>query len=198
MAESLPESPELRRSPEEWLAEVQRFQRDGELFEAYVLAQQGLGQHPDDWALRENFGLLLSLAQDLPSANEQLRAAMRLAPQAPGPYFSLAGVLALQGQNDEAVKYYRESLRLEPDNFHAWIRLGIVELNRRRFQEAIQHLRAAIRAKPDSVAARMYLGGVLMQEQRRTEAQELFREVLRLEPNNAEARRLLHAAGAPD
>jgi tetratricopeptide (TPR) repeat protein len=157
--------------------------------------RRAVATHPDDWMLHENLGLLLSMAQDLSGANEQLGEAIRLIPHAPGPHFSLAGVLALQGRTDDAVKHYRECLRLSPDNFGALTRLGILELSRRRFPEAIAYFQAAIRAKPDSVSARMYLGGALFQEQRRAEAQEQFRAVLRLEPGNTEARRLLQEAG---
>jgi tetratricopeptide (TPR) repeat protein len=157
--------------------------------------RRGVAAHPRDWMLRENLGLLLSMARDMAGANEQLREAIRLMPHAPGPYFSLAGVLALQGQTEEAVKYYQECLRLAPDNFGALTRLGIVELSRRRFPDAIAYFHAAIRAKPDSVSARMYLGGALFQEKRAVEAQEQFREVLRLEPENNEARRLPQTAG---
>jgi tetratricopeptide (TPR) repeat protein len=153
--------------------------------------RQAVARHPDDWQLRENLGLLLSLSEDLPRAVEQLRSAIKLMPQAPGPYFSLGGVLALQGQADEAIQNYRECLRLEPDNFHAWMRLGIVELDRRRYDVAIRYLRAAILAKPDSVSARLYLGAALLRQNQRREAQEQLEEVLRLEPDNAEARRLL-------
>jgi len=157
--------------------------------------RRAVATRPDDWMLHEDLGLLLSMAQDMSGANEQLQEAIRLMPHAPGPHFSLAGVLALQGRTDDAVKQYQECLRLAPDNFGALTRLGILELSRRRFSDAIAYFQAAIRAKPDSVSARMYLGGTLMQEQRRAEAQEQFREVLRLEPENAEARRLLQAAG---
>lgn len=157
--------------------------------------QRAVATHSGDWMLRENLGLLLSMAQDLGGATEQLRAAMGLMPHAPGPHFSLAGVLALQGQTDEAVKQYQECLRLAPDNFGALTRLGIVELSRRRFPDAIAYFRAAVRVKPDSVSARMYLGGAFLQEQRPVEAREQFREVLLLEPNNAEAGRLLEVSG---
>jgi tetratricopeptide (TPR) repeat protein len=157
--------------------------------------RRAVAAHPDDWELRENLGLLLSFARDMPGAQEQLQAAIRLMPHAPSAHFSLAGVLALQGRHDEAIRHYRECLRLKPDDFHAWMRMGIVEIERRNFAESASHLRAALRAKPDSVAARMYLGGALLQLQQRAEAQTQFREVLKIEPNNAEARQLLQTAG---
>lgn len=152
--------------------------------------QAAVASFPDDWELRENLGLLLSMAHDLPASVEQLRAAVRLMPSAPGAHFSLASVLALQGQTDEAIREYHESIRLEPNNFHAWVRLGIVELERRRFSEAVTHLQRAIAAKPDSISARMYLGGTFLQLKRNAEAVAQFDAVLRLEPNNAEAARM--------
>lgn len=156
-----------------------------------------VGRYPDDWDLRENLGLVLSMAGDLEGAARELRSAIRLMPEAPSSHFSLAGVLAGQGKTDEAIADYLESIRLEPNNFDAWIRLGIIEFQRRRFTAAIPHLREAIQSKPDSISARMYLGGTFLQLKRNAEAAGQFNAVLQLEPDHAEAKRLLRLAGRP-
>src|SRR4051812_11728059 len=50
---------ELRR-PEEWLAEVRRLEREGELFRAYDMARQGLEHFPDDLPLKHRAVLCLA------------------------------------------------------------------------------------------------------------------------------------------
>src|SRR5437660_9494368 len=53
-AEALPET------PDEWVAEVRRCEREGELFRAYDLARQGLAAFPDDLRLKHRAVLCLA------------------------------------------------------------------------------------------------------------------------------------------
>jgi len=46
--------------PEDWLAEVRRLEREGELFRAYDLARQGLEEYPDNLALKRRAVLCLA------------------------------------------------------------------------------------------------------------------------------------------
>ena len=48
------------QSPDGWLAEVRRCEREGELFRAYDLAQQGLASFPDDLRLKHRAVLCLA------------------------------------------------------------------------------------------------------------------------------------------
>lgn len=174
--------------------EVNRLRASGSPAAAKIQAAQVLeavSHHPDDWELRETAGVLLSLAQEMPRAIEQLQAAIRLMPQAPSPTFSLAGILALQGRHDDSIRLYRECLRFVPDSFEVLIRIGIVELGQRRFPEAIQDFREAIKSKPDSVAARIRLGAALLQTGDKKAARGQFQEVIKLEPENTEAQEFL-------
>jgi hypothetical protein len=52
--------PAVPQRPEEWLAEVRRFEREGELFRAFDLARQALEQFPDDLALMHRAVLCLA------------------------------------------------------------------------------------------------------------------------------------------
>jgi hypothetical protein len=54
------ETPATSRTRQEWLAEVRRYERDGELFRAYDLARQGLEQYPDDLQLKHRAVLCLA------------------------------------------------------------------------------------------------------------------------------------------
>jgi tetratricopeptide (TPR) repeat protein len=151
-------------------------------------------KYPQDWQLRYNAGVLLSLTGDYARATEELQAAIRLLPLAPDPYYSLAGMLAFQKKNEEAIALYKDALRFG-QNFDVLVRLGFVELDQRKYDDAIGHLRAAIRVKPDSVGARLKLGAAFLQTNKPMKAREQFRQILKIEPENAGARELLKRAG---
>ena len=64
----------LPKSPEEWLAEVNRCERNGELFRAYDIAMQGLIEHPDALALRHRAVLCLASTGATRQAAEKFAA----------------------------------------------------------------------------------------------------------------------------
>jgi tetratricopeptide (TPR) repeat protein len=156
---------------------------------------QAVAKYPNDWELRHNAGVLLSLANDFPRAREQLREAIRLMPYAADPYFALAGALAFQGRNHEAIEMYEECLRHDPNSFDVLIRLALVESEQSQFAKAIVHLESALRANPESVVARIHLGNAWLQQGNQGKAREQFQEALKIEPGNSEVQRLLKSAG---
>jgi class 3 adenylate cyclase len=73
--EVLNEAPRLSpKSPEEWLAEVNRCERDAELFRAYDIAMQGLIEHPDALALKHRAVLCLASTGATRQAAEKFAA----------------------------------------------------------------------------------------------------------------------------
>ena len=50
----------VRAGPEEWLTEVRRCEREGELFRAFDLARQGLAWFPEDLKLKHRAVLCLA------------------------------------------------------------------------------------------------------------------------------------------
>jgi hypothetical protein len=58
---------------EEWLAEVNRCEREGELFRAYDVATQGLIEHPNALALKHRAVLCLASTGATHQAVENLR-----------------------------------------------------------------------------------------------------------------------------
>jgi hypothetical protein len=68
----------------DWLAEVRRHEREGELFRAYDLARQGLDHFPDDHALKHRAVLCLaSVGATRKAAEELLRLGLHPLPQIP-------------------------------------------------------------------------------------------------------------------
>jgi tetratricopeptide (TPR) repeat protein len=106
----------------------------------------------------------------------------------------LLGVLrGLQGQDGEAEQYYRESLRLKPDQPQVHNNLGNLLRSQRRLEEAVAALGEAIRLKPNYAEA--YLGLALAHADKgdHAQAEKSCRQALRLQPNYILAKQCLAA-----
>jgi tetratricopeptide (TPR) repeat protein len=91
-----------------------------------------------------------------------------------------------RGQTDEAIRNYREALRLRPSYADAHNNLGIALCKKGQIDEAISHYQEAIRLKPNYVAHNN-LGGALARKGRMDEAISHYQEAIRLKPDYAEA-----------
>ena len=58
------------RSPADWFAETKRYEREGELFQAYDTARQGLARYPNDPGLKHRAVLCLASTQATSQAAE--------------------------------------------------------------------------------------------------------------------------------
>jgi len=90
----------------------------------------------------------------------------------------LAETKLSQGEFELAIREYRESLELFPNDPET--HFGLAEAYRRkdRLAEAEHHLREAARLRPDHHEARLNLGVLYLVEQRYPEAMEVFHELI--------------------
>lgn len=102
--------------------------------------------------------------------------------------YDAAYQLTEAGRTEEAVRAWREALRLEPDDAKANNNLGGMLLRLGRLPEAEAHLRKALAADPELAGARNNLGLLLMQRGRWEEARAEFERAIALAPASAEAR----------
>jgi tetratricopeptide (TPR) repeat protein len=103
------------------------------------------------------------------------------------PWAFLAHAHHELGHYREAIKAYREALRLKPDFANAWYNLGLAYKKSGRYREAIEAYREALRLKPDGAEAWYNLGFAYGESGRYREAIEAYREALRLKPDDAKA-----------
>ena len=66
-----------------------------------------------------------------------------------------------QGDYEEAIEAYDESLRLDSENPVTWSNKGTHSSNQRRYDEAIQAFDEVIRIDPELASAWSYKGGAL-------------------------------------
>jgi serine/threonine-protein kinase len=89
------------------------------------------------------------------------------------------------GRGAEAVDYYREAVRLNPDQAVSHLNLGFLLDSQGKPGEAIPEFREAIRLKHDEGKARRGLGVALTNQGQLAEAIAEFHESIRIRPNNA-------------
>ena len=82
-------------------------------------ATQAVAQRPDDSDLRWNLAELLDASNEIPGAEEQWRAVIRLLPHSHLPYYNLGKRLERNARAEEAAELYRQCLRLKPDFIEA-------------------------------------------------------------------------------
>jgi len=89
-----------------------------------------------------------------------------------------------RGQLDEAIREFREALRLEPKHSKAHNNLGKVLIMKNKISEAIEEFREAVRLKPDFLKAYNNLGLAYARLGKYELAMQNFNEALKLEPDN--------------
>jgi tetratricopeptide (TPR) repeat protein len=112
---------------------------------------------------------------------------LRKAPAYWVPHMNLGLTMAQQGKIEEAISYYHESLRLNPNSVHTHNNLGVVLLERGQIGDAISHYASALRLQADYAETYNNLGVALFRLGDFDKAIAHYREALRLDPNFGKA-----------
>jgi protein O-mannosyl-transferase len=144
-----------------------------------------------------HFEKVLQLEPDNSAARQKFVAATAGVAGTPTPsrdaqtYFRLANDLAAKQRTAEAVAYYDEALRLNPNFAAAHTNLGKLLAEGGRIPEATPHFEAAVRLAPGDADAHANLGNALLYLGRVPDAHRHYLEALRLDPANATAKEML-------
>ena len=109
-------------------------------------------------------------------------------------HLSLGVFLFNKGQMDEAIRQYRETIRLNPDYAEAHYNLGAALGVKGQMNEAIRQYQEAIRLNPDYTEAHNNLGAALGMKGQIDEAIRQLQKAIRLKPDYAEAHNNLGTA----
>ena len=92
---------------------------------------------------------------------------MRIDPRYADAHKNLAAALHAAGSSEEAIRHYRDAVRLSPDFAEAYFDLANVLAVSGRFEESVAALRATLRADPNHAKARHLLRTLPKQVQHR-------------------------------
>lgn len=134
-----------------------------------------------------NLGLVLEKKGDLPGAEREYRAALRIDADDPNARNNLAGILQRTGRIPEAVAIYEALLSAKPDYTPAWINLGICRLTRDDAAGALDAFDRALAREPGNVRALVNRGHACLRLRRPEPARASFRRALELSPSEANA-----------
>ena len=163
--------------------------RCGRISESLVAAERALALNSNsEWAHRLRSAALENLRR-IEEAEQEARAAIRLAPLSWYTYERLAALLGNQpGRMKEAEAAAQKSLELAPEQSGPHIRLARLAIKNARWAQAESSLRAALRIDPHELDALQLLGQAQSKQAKLEEALDSYQTLLRTDPSRHAAR----------
>ncbi len=156
--------------------------------QAYVVAKALVAQKPKD---PDALFRLAKAEGDMGrtgDAIEHLKKAISIQPGAPMLHYTLAQVYQNTGKDDEAIKEYKEELRVtEERNELAWFELGAIFNKKKDYAQAAACLQKALTRMESGADAHYQLGKAYEGLGRDDLAVKEYEEVLKYIPDNADA-----------
>jgi len=149
--------------------------------------QRALERAPEDWVLREQFGLFLRDMGRLEESLEQWRAVVARVPNHYQARYHLANALDGLGRSDEAIPEFRKVFKEHPASPETLNGLALALDAEGASDEAMEILRNAVEARPGFVEARINLGQMLARLGKVEEAKAQYEEALKLRTNSVGA-----------
>jgi len=163
--------------------------------DSLTLWQHALAATRNNVTAELNLGGELLKAHRAEEALVHLARASQLAPNDPGPEFSLGAAYASLGRYADSQRAYEEALRLSPSSAAIHLKLGELLASQGRWAEALPHFEAQVRLEPSSPGARYNLALALERLGRVEEAIQELRLAVASSPRDPrpeeELRRLL-------
>jgi tetratricopeptide (TPR) repeat protein len=152
------------------------------LFEHAVKATGG------SWVAHNNLANAFNDAGKVDAAIEHYHLALQKDPLEPeGIYNNIGLVLGTVGRYREAIEYYSEALKINPNYVDAHINLGVVLARQGKTAGAYHHYSEALRVEPNSEKAHYNLGNVLMARGETDAAIRHYSKAVHINPSFAEA-----------
>jgi len=103
------------------------------------------------------------------------------------PHYNLGLALEKSGRRAEAVRSYRQTIRINPNHFKAYNNLGVAHAQLGRLQEAVHYYLQSLRINPNFERAHHNLGLALAGQGKLDPAIEHLSEAVRIDPYYANA-----------
>ena len=106
----------------------------------------------------------------------------------PDILFKIAYILQQIGDNDEAIKYYKEVLELDKSNEFAHNSMATIYRKNGEFTSAKMHLHASIDIDNENPITYYNYGNLLVDMERNEEAIEMYKKAIEINPDFQEAK----------
>lgn len=161
--------------------------KQGALAEAASALRQGVEIAPQEVALRQNYGFLLTKMGRHGEALEQLDKALKLAQGDAGAHNNYAMLLADMGRQDEALEHLRKALEIAPQFADAHNNCALLLWRIGQPDQALKHLHKALEIDPKSAVTHTNYANLLWGMRRGDEAEKHYRMALEINPQFAGA-----------
>jgi tetratricopeptide (TPR) repeat protein len=143
---------------------------------------------------REDFEILSTPSQ--PSASPGTVSAKFNYPQSEETVelYKKAAAAEKAGNLNEAVKFVKEVVQVDPANFIAWAKLGSLYLDQKSYSDANTALRKSLELKVEYTPAWIMIGQLRVAQKQYEAAVEIFKHAAALEPESAWTFQLLGEA----
>jgi tetratricopeptide (TPR) repeat protein len=135
----------------------------------------------------------LATRGDLSGAAEEMRAAVRIAPENALYMSALGGIVARLGKTEDAIEYFERAVKLDPQNPALLIRLEEISLDlgaelakQHRFKAGLLLAQKTAGRSPESARAQQMLGLFLMRNHQNPAAVEAYQKALALSPESSD------------
>lgn len=159
--------------------------QQGQFTECLALAQQITQRYPKAALAWKLLATLQQQQGALPAAALSWAKAAKLLKQDAEVFYNWANVCTQCNQHDEAIRHYRQAIRLNPQCLPAYANLAHVLQQHGQSKEAERLLHAALSVNLQAGLVLFELGGLLLETGRPLEAIQYYREAVALEPDNA-------------
>ncbi len=108
---------------------------------------------------------------------------LKLKPNYPEVYASLADALEKRGKSKSAIESYQQAVKLKPDYAEAYCNLGSLLKKQGKLEAAVEAYQKALNIKPNLIQAYCNLGHVLRRQGKREASLEVYQKALKIQPD---------------
>jgi tetratricopeptide (TPR) repeat protein len=146
--------------------------------------QEAINRRPTDWVLHWKYGgFLMDAVKDYRRAEDEFNKVVELAPQLHLAYVMLGKMWGRLGNFDEALKYYKETVKIKSTYAPAYYDMGLIYQKKRLAKEAEKNYEISLKLNPEHYPAYVNLSVLLYDEGRLEDAIKVCRRGLELNPD---------------
>ena len=162
---------------------------EGKEEEAHPHFEAAARINPKDPMSRSNLGTYFQTHHQLREAITQYEAAVELTSD-PGllaeTYANLGAAHGVLDEDEQARENFKQSLRLNPNQFNAWLGLGVLALKQSKIEEAISDLSRSLELQPTGEGY-VELGHAYEQKGQFAQAREAYRQAQSISSGSGKA-----------